>query len=165
MTDEQIKYMVYRFLGWRVPEHFRPDAGISFNPEYNVEYNAARGKPPALHQPSGTNLFDAAQAEAMVRYMVEGMPRDDVGDFLNHAEKHGLMSEEQIAAEVAAADREWFNQRLANARIHNSELERKIASQNEVIRQKSAQISRLQDTIEKLREGELESPNDGEVNP
>jgi hypothetical protein len=25
------------------------------------------------------------------------------------------------------ADREWFNQRLANARIHNSELERKIA--------------------------------------
>lgn len=25
------------------------------------------------------------------------------------------------------ADREWFNQRLANARIHNSELERKLA--------------------------------------
>jgi hypothetical protein len=25
------------------------------------------------------------------------------------------------------ADREWFNQRLANARIHNSELEQKVA--------------------------------------
>ena len=25
------------------------------------------------------------------------------------------------------ADREWFNQRLANARIHNSELEQKLA--------------------------------------
>lgn len=76
MTDEQIKYMVNRFLGWRVPENFRPDAGISFNPEYNVEYNAARGKPPARHQPSGTNLFGADQAEAMVRYMVEGLPAD-----------------------------------------------------------------------------------------
>lgn len=75
MTDEQIKYMVNRFLGWRLPENFTPDAGVSFNPEYNVEYNATRGKPPARHQPSGTNLFDATQAEAMVRYMAEGMPR------------------------------------------------------------------------------------------
>lgn len=40
-----------------------------------------------------------------------------------------------------------------------SELERKIASQNERIRQKSEQISRLQDTIEKLREGDHESPS------
>jgi len=74
MTDEQIKYMVNRFLGWRLPEHFSPDAGISFKPEYNVEYNAARGMSPCRHQPVGTNLFDAQQAEAMVRYMVEGMP-------------------------------------------------------------------------------------------
>jgi hypothetical protein len=74
VTDEQIKHMVYRFLGWRLPEHFRPDAGISFNPEYNVEFNAARGKPPALHQPTGTNLFGAEQAEAMVRYIIEGLP-------------------------------------------------------------------------------------------
>lgn len=75
MTDEQIKYMVNRFLGWRLPENFTPDAGVSFNPEYNIEYNATRGKPPARHQPSGTNLFDASQAEAMVRYIAEGMPR------------------------------------------------------------------------------------------
>jgi hypothetical protein len=74
MTDEQIKYMVDRFLAWRLPENFRPDAGISFNPEYNVEYNASQGLPPARHQPSGTNLFDTTQAEVMIRYMVEGMP-------------------------------------------------------------------------------------------
>jgi len=74
MTEEQIEHMVSQFLGWRLPKNFQPDAGISFNPEYNVEYNAARGKPPALHQPSGTNLFDATQAEAMVRHMIEGMP-------------------------------------------------------------------------------------------
>jgi hypothetical protein len=77
MTDQQIKHMVNRFLGWRLPEHFSPDAGISFKPEYNVEYNASRGKPPSRYEPIGTNLFDASQAEAMVRYMVEGMPPDE----------------------------------------------------------------------------------------
>lgn len=56
--------MVQRFLGWRLPENFLPDAGISFNPEYNVAYNAALGKPPARFQPVGTNLFAADQAEA-----------------------------------------------------------------------------------------------------
>jgi hypothetical protein len=30
MSDEQIKYMVDRFLGWRLPENFNPDGGISF---------------------------------------------------------------------------------------------------------------------------------------
>lgn len=73
MTEDQIKHMVNRFLGWRLPENFQPDDGISFDPEYNVEYNAARGKPPARRTPSGTNLFDATQAEAMVRHMVDGL--------------------------------------------------------------------------------------------
>jgi len=74
LTDAQIKHMVDRFLGWRLPENFSPDAGISFKAEYNIEYNAARGLPPARHQPIGTNLLDAAQAEAMVRHLIEGMP-------------------------------------------------------------------------------------------
>lgn len=79
MTDEQIKHMVNRFLGWRLPENFNPDAGISFKAEYNAEYNSARGMPPARHEPNGTNLFDATQAEAMVRYMVEGLDfADDI---------------------------------------------------------------------------------------
>jgi hypothetical protein len=76
MTDEQIKHMVNRFLGWRLPENFQPDAGISFQPLYNVEYNAVRGNPPARREPIGTNLFDATQAEAMVRYMIEGIPSE-----------------------------------------------------------------------------------------
>jgi hypothetical protein len=74
MTDEQIKHMVNRFLMWRLPENFHPDAGISFEPEFNVEWNAKYGRPPQRHQPVGTNLFDADQAEAMVRHMTEGMP-------------------------------------------------------------------------------------------
>lgn len=69
MNDKQIEHMVTRFLGWKLPEAFRPDAGISFEPTYN----GFDGKP-IKRDPSGTNLFDASQAEAMVRYMVEGMP-------------------------------------------------------------------------------------------
>jgi len=72
MTDVQIKHMVDRFLGWRLPQPWHPDNGISYQrPDY--------AHPPADHDwPTGTNLFDADQAEAMVRYMVEEMPGDEV---------------------------------------------------------------------------------------
>jgi hypothetical protein len=73
MNDEQIKHMVDRFLAWKLPENFRPDNGISFEPEFNVEYMASMGKPPMRHEPTGTNLLDYTQAEAMIRHMVEGM--------------------------------------------------------------------------------------------
>ena len=73
MTDEQIKYMVDRFLEWRLPENFIPDAGISFKPYFN-EHTAH----PMRHEPIGTNLFDATQAEEMVRYLVDGMPTDEL---------------------------------------------------------------------------------------
>jgi hypothetical protein len=69
MTEEQIKHMVDRFLGWRLPDNFQPDAGISFKALYN-EHSAY----PMKHQPVGTNLFDAGQAAAMVRHMIEGLP-------------------------------------------------------------------------------------------
>jgi hypothetical protein len=72
MLKEQIKHMVDRFLGWKLPEDFRPDAGISFKAAYN-EHTAYQGK----HEPSGTNLFDAKQADMMVRHMVEGLPQGD----------------------------------------------------------------------------------------
>jgi hypothetical protein len=29
MTDAQIKHMTERFLGWKLPENFNPDGGIS----------------------------------------------------------------------------------------------------------------------------------------
>ena len=69
MTEEQVKHMVNRFLVWKLPENFNPDAGISFKKAYN-EHSAY----PMKHEPSGTNLFDATQADAMVRYMIEGLP-------------------------------------------------------------------------------------------
>jgi hypothetical protein len=69
MTDDQIKHMVDRFLQWRLPENFSPDAGISFKREFN-EHTAH----PMKHEPVGTNLFNATQAEEMVRYMIDGMP-------------------------------------------------------------------------------------------
>ncbi len=34
------------------------------------EWNASQGKPPQRRTPTGTNLFNATQAEAMVRYML-----------------------------------------------------------------------------------------------
>ena len=69
MSDEQIKHMVGRFLRWRLPDDFHPDAGISFEAGYNE--NTPH---PAKHEPVGTNLFTATQAEQMVRYMLEDMP-------------------------------------------------------------------------------------------
>ena len=69
MTEAQIKHMVDRFLAWRLPENFSPDAGISFKPEFN-EGTAH----PMRHEPIGTNLFTATQADAMIRHLIEGMP-------------------------------------------------------------------------------------------
>lgn len=68
VTDE----MVDRFLAWRLPEDFHPDAGISFSPYFNVEYNAKHGKPPQRHQPIGTNLFTADQARRMLEHVLQG---------------------------------------------------------------------------------------------
>lgn len=70
MTEDQIKHMVNRFLMWRLPVEFSPDNGISFEPL------ASKGTPYEFRrQPSGTNLLDAQQAEALVRHMIEGLPK------------------------------------------------------------------------------------------
>lgn len=71
MLKQQIEHMVNRFLGWRLPKPWHPDNGISYSrPNY--------AHPPADHDwPTGTNLFDATQADAMVRNMVEGLPKGD----------------------------------------------------------------------------------------
>jgi hypothetical protein len=71
-TDETIQHMVDRFLGWRLPENFNPDAGISFKATFNDHMPFG----PMKHEPFGTNLFDATQAEEMVRYMVAGLPQE-----------------------------------------------------------------------------------------
>lgn len=69
MNEEQINHMVQRFLAWRLPYDFSPDAGISFKAEFN-EHTAH----PMRHEPSGTNLFNAAQARRMVEYMLAELP-------------------------------------------------------------------------------------------
>lgn len=69
MTDDQIKHMANRFLGWRLPENFNPDGGISFKRTFNEHTTH-----PMKHEPVGTNLFSAEQATAMVRHMVEDLP-------------------------------------------------------------------------------------------
>src|SRR4051812_45812237 len=57
MSDLDIKAMVDRFLSWRLPEDFNPDGGVTFDP---------------FRIPTGTNLFTAVQAEAMIRHMLGG---------------------------------------------------------------------------------------------
>ncbi len=69
-VDDLVKEMANRFLCWKLPKDFYPDAGISFVPEYNKEYMEKQGLPPMRHEPFGTNLFHAGQAEEMVRHML-----------------------------------------------------------------------------------------------
>ncbi len=70
MTEEQIKHMRDRFLWWKLPEDFHPDCGIEFDADAGTKINPVNRK----YEPVGTNLFSADQAEAMVRFMVEGLP-------------------------------------------------------------------------------------------
>lgn len=69
LTDAQIKHMADRFLGWKLPASFNPDGGISFDPIANKGHSFE-----SRREPVGTNLFDAEQADAMVRHMIEGLP-------------------------------------------------------------------------------------------
>ncbi len=68
LDDAQIKHMVDRFLGWKLPKPWHPDGGISYALPQGYVGAAAEH-----HWPNGTNLFDAEQATAMVRYMLDGL--------------------------------------------------------------------------------------------
>lgn len=58
VTDD----MVSRFLGWRLPDDFYPDCGVSFKPPMH------EGKP--LSWPTGTNLLHAGQARQMLEHVL-----------------------------------------------------------------------------------------------
>jgi hypothetical protein len=61
VTDE----MVNRFLGWRLPLDFAPDAGVTFN------RTMANGAPrPEAWWPVGTNLLTFDQARAMLEHVL-----------------------------------------------------------------------------------------------
>lgn len=70
MTNEQIDYMVNRFLSWKLPADFSPDGGVTFK---QVSSPAPLR---SMHWPVGTNLLTYAQAREMVRHMLEGLPED-----------------------------------------------------------------------------------------
>lgn len=57
-APDKVKHMVDRFLQWKLPADFNPDGGIEFK---------------KTGEPVGTNLLSATQAEAMVRFMTEGI--------------------------------------------------------------------------------------------
>jgi len=59
LTDkmELIKIAVNRFLGWKLPDDFSPDGGISFK----------KGQFDTI----GTNLFTAQQAQEMFEYVLD----------------------------------------------------------------------------------------------
>lgn len=67
--------MVNRFLAWKLPTDFRPDAGISFKPNYNQHTPW-----PAKHEPVGTNLFTADQARAMFEHCLRAENTPKVGE-------------------------------------------------------------------------------------
>lgn len=60
---DRISAMVDRFLGWKLPKTFGPDAGISFNP---TDLQKSGVHP----WPIGTNLLDASQAREMIEHIV-----------------------------------------------------------------------------------------------
>jgi hypothetical protein len=59
-----IDAMVNRFLGWPLPKTFMPDCGISFDGRRDDEWNKNKT------WPTGTNLFTADEAKAMVLHML-----------------------------------------------------------------------------------------------
>ena len=105
-----VSKMVDRFLGWKLPDDFYPDAGISFEAPID-----------AVWHPTGTNLFTAEQATGMFEYAV-GKP--DIPQSLNMLTfcvlvlKNGFT----VTGESACASPENFD----------AELGRKIARQNAV---------------------------------
>jgi hypothetical protein len=72
MTKEQIDHMVQRFLRWTIPETFSPDCGVKFTKIYN-EGTPYQGE----NKPTGTNVFNAIEAKAMVEHMLEGLPQGE----------------------------------------------------------------------------------------
>lgn len=68
VIEALIKDAVNRFLGWKLPKDFNPDANIKFTP-------AVLPSTPQTYEgywPVGTNLFTDPQATQMFRYALAG---------------------------------------------------------------------------------------------
>lgn len=109
MNDEQIKHMVNRFLGWRLPENFRPDCGIQFDADAAKKLNPRNGR----YEPTGTNLFDVIQAETMVRNMIEGLPDAKIArlrkiEAAADALSAAMVDSEEHGADYDLVDEQWI---------------------------------------------------------
>lgn len=104
VTDE----MVNRFLNWKLPENFSPDCGISFKKMHSE--NGPWG--PQKHEPTGTNLFDANQARAMLEYVFE--QRQEGQKPVAYVVQS--LRDGSIGAEIAPVDYAMFDQRMENLR-------------------------------------------------
>lgn len=103
--------MVDRFLGWKLPQDFAPDAGISFDREYGGKWG----------MPVGTNLLNARQAKDMLQHVVGGahaLPALGLLTFCVLVLKNGFT----VTGESACASPENFD----------AEIGRKIARQNAI---------------------------------
>lgn len=65
MSKNIIDSMVSRFLGWKLPKDFYPDAGVSFKPSV---INGQEQSDDSPYWPIGTNLFHAGQARQMFEH-------------------------------------------------------------------------------------------------
>lgn len=72
-SDERMRAMVSRFLGWPLPQTFSPDCYISFD----------RERANAVSWPIGTNLFTATEAQQMLEHVL-AKPADEGGTLENH---------------------------------------------------------------------------------
>ena len=110
MDKRQIKHMVDRFLSWSLPEDFNPDAGISFERRVRATDETMPDR-----MPTGTNLFDAGQAMAMVEHMLAGLP-DPLPDW----QQRVLEERDELASRLAKlnaylAKRDYVSQSALNA--------------------------------------------------
>lgn len=114
VTDE----MVSRFLGWKLPKDFSPDCGISFKSESDYDHpQFGRTK----FEPTGTNLFHAGQAKAMLEHVLQPQPVHESLCLLTFCVlvlKNGFT----VTGESACASPENFD----------AELGRKIARKNAI---------------------------------
>jgi len=67
LPEGGIEALVNRFLAWKLPKDFNPDGGITFEPLGNA------GSPHEYkHDPIGTNLLTAYQAQQMIEHLLFG---------------------------------------------------------------------------------------------
>jgi hypothetical protein len=82
-----VKEMVNRFLGWKLPKTFAPDAGISFKPTKPYDGDEYGNS----WWPVGTNLFNAEEAKAMFEYCTAGAQPDENAEQWRHGVWNSVM--------------------------------------------------------------------------